>query len=175
MPLVIRDADPDSAADAVGCASVYAPYVTATVISFEETPPTAAEMADRIRAVQLGHPWLLADLDGEVRGYAYAHAFAERAAYRWSCEVSIYLASHARGQGLGRLLYTELLDRLTTLGFRSALAGISQPNEASNCLHLTLGFEQCALYRGIGHKAGAWQDVAWFQRPLGEGASTPPS
>jgi L-amino acid N-acyltransferase YncA len=172
MAVLVRDA---AGRDAIECAQIYAPYVTGTAISFEQSPPTPEQIAGRIREFQRDHAWLVAQRDGEVCGYAYGHAFAQRAAYRWSCEVSIYLAADARGHGLGRELYTHLLDRLALLGYRSALAGITQPNEASNGLHQAMGFEQCALYRGVGYKFEAWHDVAWFQLPLGPGTATPPT
>jgi phosphinothricin acetyltransferase len=164
----------DPGPDAVGCAAIYAPYVTDTVISFEDVAPDADQLAERIRDAQRTHLWLVAERDDEILGYAYAHSFAMRAAYRWSCETSIYLAGAARGQGLGRALYASLLDRLVALGYRTAFAGITQPNEASNGLHRALGFEPCGLYRHVGYKHDAWRDVAWFQRPLGAGPTAPP-
>jgi phosphinothricin acetyltransferase len=178
VEMLVRDAQAiadEPTLDAIGCAQVYAPYVTDTAISFEQTPPTPAEMATRIREVQREYAWLVANQNGRTLGYAYAQPFAARAAYRWSCEVSVYLAPHARGHGLGRALYTRLLDRLTRLGYRNALAGITQPNDASTGLHRTMGFTQCALYRGVGYKLDTWHDVAWYQRALGPGASTAPS
>lgn len=166
MVTVVRDA---SAVDAAACAAIYAPYVTDTTITFEEVPPGTDEMAVRMARAAMSWAWLVAEVDGQVLGYAYGGRFKERSAFRWSCETSVYLAPHAYGRGLGRLLYTELLDRLAARGYRIAVAVITQPNEASMALHRTFGFEQVALLPSIGYKHGAWRDVAWLQRPLGEG------
>ena len=162
---IIRDAGP---ADGAACAAIYAPYVTDTVITFEYAPPTAAEMAARIAAAQRGHAWLvLADQDtGRVAGYAYGHEYHARAAYRWSCEVSVYLEMGRRRTGAGRALYKELLPRLAGRGFRMAIAGVSLPNAASVGLHEAMGFTPVGIYREVGWKLGGWRDVGWWQRLL---------
>jgi L-amino acid N-acyltransferase YncA len=171
MPLQVRDA---SERDAAACAAIYAPYVTDTAISFETEPPTAAEMARRIAAAQRRHAWLVLEDGGRVVGYAYGTAFHSRAAYRWACEVSVYLELGRRRTGGGRMLYEALLARLTERGFRVALAGTTLPNEASVGLHRALGFEPVGTYRRIGFKHGAWHDVAWSQRILAGGDDPPP-
>ena len=114
------------------------------------------------------HTWLMAEVAGVAVGYAYAHPFASRPAYRWACETSIYLAGEHRGRGVGRLLYTALLQRLVARGYRTALAGIALPNEASIALHTGLGYAPAGVYRRVGWKLGAWRDVAWYQRATGE-------
>ncbi len=166
----VRDA---AAADAVACVRIYAPYVTGTAITFEAEPPTVAEMAERIAAAQRTHAWLVLEQEGEVVGYAYGGAFRPRAAYRWSCEVSVYLAPDSRGSGGGRVLYSALLARLTARGFRTAVATLTLPNEPSLRLHRALGFEPAGSFRRIGWKSGSWHDVAWFQRDLEAGADPP--
>jgi len=171
----IRDADP--ARDAAACAAIYAPHVEGSPVSFEERAPDAGEMAARIERVAATHCWLVAERDGEVVGYAYATAFNERPAYRWSAGVSVYIGEAARGQGLGRALYNALFDRLRERGFRMACAGITLPNDASVALHEGLGFEQVGVNREIGWKDGAWHDVGWYQlelTPAGEGPPPDP-
>ncbi len=114
---------------------------------------------------------------GSVVGYAYAHTFNTREAYRWSCETSIYLASEARGNGGGRLLYESLLAQLRLRGYRRAYAGITQPNEASMALHRGVGFVEVGRFSKVGWKDGAWRDVGYWQlalQPLGDGAPAPP-
>jgi phosphinothricin acetyltransferase len=160
----VRDA---TVADAAACAAIYAPYVTDTAVTFEAEPPTVAEIATRIERAQRRHAWLVLEEDSAVVGYAYAGPFKERAAYRWSCEVSVYLDPDRHGQGGGRLLYEALLARLTERGYRMAAAGMTQPNEASGRLHAALGFEPVGTFRAVGWKHGAWRDVLWVQRPLG--------
>ena len=161
---------PAVAADAGACAAIYAPYVRDTAVSFETSPPSAADMAARIAAA---HAWLVADVGGEVVGYAYATRHRERAAYRWACDVSVYLAPPAQGRGLGRVLYTELFNALAARGFVTALAGVALPNDASVGLHRAMGFEDVGVYRNIGFKAGSWHDVLWLQRALGPLPSAP--
>jgi phosphinothricin acetyltransferase len=174
MPeLRIRDADP--ARDAAACAAIYAPHVEGSAVSFEERAPDAAEMAARIERYGASHAWLVADREGEVVGYAYATAFNERWAYRWSAGVSVYVGDAARGRGVGRALYRALFDRLRERGFRMACAGITLPNAASETLHERLGFELVGTNREIGWKDGAWRDVGWYQLELAPAGEGPPA
>jgi phosphinothricin acetyltransferase len=166
----VRDA---TAADAGACAAIYAPYVTGTAITFESVPPDPAEMAGRIATAQRTHAWLVLTEDGRVVGYAYGGPYKARAAYRWSCEVSVYLERGRRRTGAGRALYEALFTRLVARGYRTAVAGMTLPNDASVGLHSALGFQQVGVYRRIGWKHGAWHDVAWTQRELAP-AEDPP-
>jgi phosphinothricin acetyltransferase len=145
MPLLVRSA---IGADAAACAQIYRLYVLDTVITFETEPPTADQMATRIVAARVTHEWLVLEVDGCLAGYAYAHQFNPRAAYQWSVETSIYVARDHLRLGGGRVLYTELLSRLATRGFRRAFAGIAQPNEASNAFHQAFGFGRWAAING---------------------------
>jgi phosphinothricin acetyltransferase len=159
----VRDA---SAADAEACAAIYTPYVTGTAITFELDPPTAEDMAERIAKAQSTHAWLVLEDDGAVVGYAYGGPMKPRPAYRWSCEVSVYVASSHHRTGAGRRLYNALFDRLSERGYRTAVAGVTLPNPASEALHKSLGFDPIGTYRNIGWKFDSWHDVAWSQRPL---------
>ncbi len=169
--MTVRDATVD---DAAACAAIYAPYVTGTAISFETEPPSPAEMARRIVTAQGAHAWLVLTDGPRVLGYAYGGRFAARPAYRWSCEVSVYLRTGLRRTGGGRALYDMLLPRLGGRGYRTAFAGMTLPNDASAGLHRSLGFEPCGTYRRVGWKAGSWHDVVWMQRPLGPTDAAPP-
>jgi L-amino acid N-acyltransferase YncA len=166
----VRDATP---ADAAACAAIYAPYVTDTAISFESEPPDEPEMAARIGAALRTHAWLVLEHDGVVTGYAYGAPFKPRPAYRWSCEVSVYLDRGRRRTGGGRALYEALFDRLAERGFRTAVAVMTLPNDASMALHRALGFETVGTLHRIGWKHGAWRDVAWAQRPLASAPDPP--
>jgi L-amino acid N-acyltransferase YncA len=166
----VRDATED---DAEACAAIYAPYVTDTAITFEYEPPSRAEMARRIAAAQRTHAWLVLEDGGAVVGYAYAGPFKERAAYRWSCEVSVYLEPGRRRSGSGRLLYEALFARLAERGFRTLIAVMTLPNDASEGLHRALGFEPVGTFRRVGWKHGQWRDVAWAQRSIGPGDGPP--
>ena len=138
--------------------------MTESSISFETEPPSAAEMAQRIRAA---HIWLVAERDGKVVGYAYGGQHRSRAAYNWTVEVSAYVDRSAHRTGVGRLLYSELFDQLKARGFRLLVAGITLPNDASVAIHEALGFEPVGVYRNIGYKAGQWWDVGWWQLDMG--------
>jgi L-amino acid N-acyltransferase YncA len=166
----VRDA---SEGDAAACAAIYAPYVIDTAITFETEPPSEADMAKRIAASAQRHAWLVLESDGQVAGYAYGAPFHSRAAYRWACEVSVYLENGRRRTGAGRMLYEALFPRLAERGFRMAVAGMTLPNDASVGLHRAVGFEAVGTYRRIGFKHGRWHDVEWTQRALGDGEDPP--
>lgn len=166
----VRDA---TELDAEACAEIYAPYVLDTAITFESDPPTPAQMAVRIATASKTHAWLVLEDDERVIGYAYGGPFKEREAYRWSCEVSVYLELGRRRTGGGRALYTALLDRLAQRGYRMAAAGMTLPNDASVGLHKAMGFQPVGTYRQIGWKFDAWHDVAWAQRTIGTGDDPP--
>ncbi len=159
----IRDA---TDADAAACAAIYAPYVTDTSLTFELSPPSPEEMAQRITAAQLRHAWIVLEDETGVAGYAYGGTFRTRAAYQWTCEVSVYLEHGRRRRGVGRALYTELLPRLAKRGMNTAIACMTLPNDASVGLHRALGFEDVGVMRRVGYKHGAWHDVAWAQLDL---------
>lgn len=171
--LTIRDAVPGR--DAGACAAIYAPNVEGTPISFEEVAPGTAEMAARIERVGAGHPWLVAERDGAVVGYAYACPHAERVAYRWAADVSVYIAAEHRGEGVGHALYAELFERLRRQGLRTAVAGITLPNPASIALHEGFGFVRVGVLEKIGWKQGAWRDVGWWQLELAPGGAEKPA
>lgn len=156
-----------TAADAAAIAAVYRPYVTDTVISFETDPPDAGEMARRMATEPL-LPWLVAERDGDVTGYAYASAHRTRAAYRWGADVSVYLRADERGRGTGRALYSRLFELLRDLGYLAAYAGITLPNPASVGLHESMGFRPVGVYRSVGYKLGGWHDVGWWQLALAD-------
>ena len=158
--------------DVAGIHEVYAPVVEDTAISFETVPPSPEELAQRVARTMPRYPWLVA-AGAHVLGYAYGHRFAERAAYAWSVETSIYVRETARGQRVGSTLYRALLTLLAAQGYRQAYAGIALPNPASVGLHEALGFEHVGTYRDVGFKFERWHDVGWWQRPLTEGDVVP--
>jgi L-amino acid N-acyltransferase YncA len=145
---------------------IYAPFCESTPVSFETEVPTVEEMARRISKTLPYHPWLVCDLGGQLLGYAYASKHRERAAYRWSVDVSVYVREGRRRAGLGRALYTSLFAILRLQGFTTALAGTTLPNPGSVGLHTAMGFLPVGVYRAIGFKCGQWHDVAWWQLPL---------
>jgi L-amino acid N-acyltransferase YncA len=170
MSRTVRDG---AAADAEACAAIYAPYVRDTAVTFELEPPDGAEFTRRIAAAAARHVWLVLEDDGRVTGCAYGGPSWERAAYRFACEVSVYLELGLRRSGGGRALYDALLPRLARAGYRTAVAGMTLPNPATVGLHRAFGFEPVGQFRRVGWKHGRWHDVAWAQRELGDAAGPP--
>jgi phosphinothricin acetyltransferase len=162
--MLVRNADP--ARDASACAAIYAPYVRDTAISFEEEPPDAGELRQRIERISQTHPWLVAEQDGDLVGYAYGCPHRERAAYRWVADVSVYVDQRHQRRGIGRALYAALLGLLERQGLHVACAGVTLPNDASVAIHESLGFRPVGVYRRIGFKLGAWWDVGWWELEL---------
>ena len=162
-PANIRPATQD---DAKALLLIYAPIVENTVISFEDVPPTVEDMQRRISDNSASHAFLVAERNGDVLGYAYGSPHRARAAYRTSADVTAYVAESARRSGIGRALYTELLDRLKRKGFHAAFAGIALPNPASIALHESVGFAPLGVYREVGFKFGRYHDVGWWQKLL---------
>jgi L-amino acid N-acyltransferase YncA len=158
----------DASRDAEACAAIYAPFVTDGLASLEELPPSAGEMGERIQRISAGYPWLVAELDGEVFGYAYGSQHHERSAYRWAANVAVYIAASHHRRGIGRALYGALLPLLLRQGLYVACAGITLPNRASVALHESFGFAPVGIYRRIGFKFGQWHDVGWWQTQLHE-------
>ena len=145
-------------------------YIANTSIHFGYEPIAAGEL----RALwqdKPKYPWLVDDHDG-VRAYAKGGTWRDRAAYQWTVETGIYVADGARGAGIGRALYAALLAELAARGFRSAVAGVTLPNDASIRLHERLGFTAVGVFRDAGFKLDAWHDVAWFQLPLVKGGGS---
>jgi len=164
-PPRVRLATPD---DAGAIASIYAYYVANTPISFEVAPPSKDEVRGRIERTLQRFPYLVCETEGRVVGYAYASRHHERAAYDWSCEVSVYVENGMHRRGIGRALYAALLALLRRLGYFTVLAGITVPNDGSVGLHTAMGFRQAGLNRNVGYKDGRWWDVAYVEMPLQE-------
>ncbi len=160
--------------DAEALRAIYAPVVAKTAISFEVEPPDEAEMRRRIRETLRTHPWLVAQDEGAVVGYAYATSHRSRAAYQWSVDVSVYVHEAHRKKGHALTLYRALLAALRLQGFVNAYAGIALPNPPSVRLHDALGFESVGVYERVGFKAGAWRDVGWWQLRLQDCPTPPP-
>jgi phosphinothricin acetyltransferase len=157
---VIRQAN---ISDASRIAEIYAPYVTDTAISFEETPPDTGEIARRMESA---HLWLVDEDDGVIEGYAYGTPWRSRHAYRFTVETTVYVAVGHHGRGIGRRLYEELLERLRDLGFVTAVAGITLPNDQSVEFHRALGFSDVGTFPKVGYKFDTWYDTGWMSRAL---------
>ena len=171
MSPVIRVATVD---DAQRIAEIYAPAVLERVTSFELVPPSAEEMGSRVTKVQAQYPWLVCELDGRVIGYAYASTHNDRAAYRWSVDVAVYVGGELHRRGVGTALYASLFEVLGLQNICNVYAGITLPNAASEGMHSRAGFKLVGTYHHVGYKFGAWHDVAWFERAILPAAVNPP-
>lgn len=159
--------------DAAAIQAIYAPFVERTAISFELKPPSIEEMAQRICATLPTYPYLVAERDGQVVGYAYASQHRAREAYRWSVDVTVYVSPQAHRSGIGRALYERLLSILQRQGFHAAYAGIALPNPGSVGLHKSLGFMHIGTYPEVGFKNDKWHDVGYWRKALND--SSPPT
>lgn len=174
MTDVIR---PATEADLPAIAAIYGDAVASSTASFETEPPTLAEMTRRFEVLHAGgFPYLVAERDGAVAGYAYAGPYHQRAAYRSTLEDSIYVARTARGGGVGRRLLAALIAASEQIDCRTLVAIIAESGSpASIALHASLGFTPVGTLAGVGHKHGRWLDVTLMQRSLGPGRSLPPT
>lgn len=170
MSATVRVADEG---DAEAITDIYAPVVEETHISFETTPPSPDEMADRIRNTLERFPWLVCVHDGSVVGYSYVSPHEDRPAYQWGVDVSVYVAEGWRRHGVARCLYESLFALLREQGLYTAYAVIALPNHGSVGLHESLGFERVALYEQAGYKHGDWHDVGHWERSLQRRPASP--
>ncbi len=167
IPVLVRGV---CAADLDGISRICNHYIGHTVATFEEAPVAAATLAARIGEIRAaGLPWLTAEREGRIAGYAYASKWKGRCAYRHSVESTVYVDPGATAQGIGSRLYEALLEELRERGIHTVIGGIALPNPASVALHERLGFEQIARFREVGFKFGRWIDVGYWQLVLGDG------
>lgn len=161
-----------SVADAQELLRIYAPYTQGTA-SFEDGPPSLEEFAARVREISSVYPYIVCEEDGQIAGYAYAHLYKERAAYRWNVETTVYVRQGMHRRGVGRALMTRLLALLARQGVRMAYSCITLPNPGSVGLHASLGFSEAGVLTDAGWKNGAWRDVVWMQKRVTQAQSAP--
>lgn len=163
----IRFADPMR--DSAAILAVYAPYIEKTAITFEIEIPSQKDFAQRVAGIAAQFPYLLLEIDGELAGYAYAHRQAERAAFDWNAELSIYLKEGCTGKGLGRTLYSLLEELLAMQGYVNFFGVITASNATSIAMHTKMGYRLVGLHEHTGYKFGQWHDVAWMHRRVHDG------
>ncbi|MEM1294510.1 MAG: arsinothricin resistance N-acetyltransferase ArsN1 family B [Verrucomicrobiota bacterium] len=157
---MIRPAKPQ---DYEAIRDIYNYYIAETIVTFEEELVTTDEIASRVEETTASFPWLVAEEDGKITGYAYARTWHPRSAYRFSVESTVYLAKGQEGKGIGSALYAALLPELKSLGLHSVIAGISLPNDGSIAIHEKFGFKKAAHYHEVGRKFDRWIDVGYWQ------------
>lgn len=151
--------------DAQKILDIYARYID-TSVTFEWPLPTIEEFEERIRNVLKMYPYLVAEDNGHILGYAYAHRAQLRAAYRWNSELSIYIDQNHRCRGIGSILYKKLISLCALQGIHTVYGVVTLPNDASCALHQSLGFHKAAHLSNAGYKSGAWHDVLWFEKEI---------
>lgn len=161
--LSVRPATP---ADLPAIADIYGHEARTGTATFDTEPRSLAEWSRRLDASEPGDHLLVGEVDGAVLGYAHAAAYRVKPAYRHTRETSIYLSPLAQGRGLGRVMYDDLLARLTADGVHLVVAGVAQPNAGSTALHRACGFTEVGVMREVGWKFETWIDVAWWQKTL---------
>jgi L-amino acid N-acyltransferase YncA len=162
-------------ADVVAIQAIYANHVLHGTASFELTPPTLEEMRQRrADVVAKDLPYLVAEQNGVVVGYAYVTPYRPRPAYRFTVEDSVYVQEGLAGQGIGSLLLAKIIKICTAKGYRQLMAVVGDASAASVSLHERHGFKLAGTFKAVGYKFGAWRDTAMLQRSLGEGDQTDP-
>jgi L-amino acid N-acyltransferase YncA len=167
---------PAASPDLAAITQIYGDAVMHGTASFEIVPPDEAEMTRRFRALQDGgYPYLVAEIDGVVAGYAYAGPYRARPAYNWTVEDSVYIAADAQRRGIGRALLERLIQEAERRGYRQMIAVVGDSRQAASIeLHRALGFTLVGTLVSVGFKHGRWLDSVLMQRPLGAGDTTAP-
>lgn len=160
MPYTLRTV---AERDAVDICAIYNPLIATSIITFEQEEVSAEEMAGRIRTICSEYPYFVAERGGTVIGYAYASRWRTRAAYQYTVETTVYVHPDRKHAGVGRALYTQLLDELRRRNFHAAIGGISLPNDASVGFHEAFGFQPIGIHPQVGRKFNQWVDVGFWQ------------
>lgn len=153
---------------------IYEPYITDTTVTFEYSVPEYGDFLKKFRSITEKYPWIVAEYDGQVIGYAYADVpFSTRSAYAWDVDVSVYLDQSQVGQGVGKILYTALHAILALCGYKNSYALITGENLGSMRFHSAFGYKRAGVMEKSGYKFGRWLDVAWYGYALSERAPDP--
>lgn len=159
--------------DAADILEIYKKYIKNTRVTFEIEVPTTDAFRERMERIMAQFPWLVCEIDGKIAGYAYGSKHGERAAYRWSADLSVYIDEPYHRYGLGTALYTALLELLRMQGYFTVYAGVSTPNPKSEAFHTAFGFRNLGEFKNAGYKLGCWCGVSWYELVLNEYVSEP--
>jgi L-amino acid N-acyltransferase YncA len=149
--------------DAESILAIYRPFIENTPVSFEESVPTVEQFWERIQKTLQDYPWLVCEINRDIAGYSYATSHRQRASYRWTKEVSVYVHLDYKRRGIGFGLYTALIELLKLQGVKNILAGITLPNKGNVAFHEKFGFTRIGVYKAVGFKLGRWHDVGWWE------------
>ena len=159
--------------DAEGILSIYQPYIENTSFTFETETPSLDAFKERINTYLISFPWLVCEINGIIAGYTYGGKHRERTAYQWCVESSIYIHDDFQKHGIGKALYSALIEILSKQGFRNVYAVINLPNDRSVQFHENCGFEYFATYEKVGYKLGKWKNVGWWKLSVNEYGDEP--
>lgn len=168
--MIIRNIKSD---DIISVLNIYAPFIANSTVTFENEIPNIDSFTNRIEHYVASFPWLVADVDGKIAGYAYASKYRDREAYQWMVECSIYLDPDFAGKGIAKNLYNALFEILKIQGIYKVFAVIGLPNLKSVSFHEKMGFTWFATYKNVGYKLGKWLNVGWWELILSEPKDTP--
>jgi len=155
-------------ADAEEILGIYEPYVSGTAITFECEIPSVDEFGNRMKEISADYPYIVCMSNEKIVGYAYAHTQRERAAYQWNAELSVYINQNYQRRGMGKILYGALIEILKLQNVRNVYGVVTFPNENSERLHEYFGFKKLGVFNNTGYKSGAWHDVMWFEKTIGD-------
>lgn len=153
--------------DTIDVLKIYEPYIRDTAVTFECEVPSVDEFCDRIKGISAVYPYPVCLIDGKIAGYAYANKHRERAAYRWNAELSVYIDQSYQRLGIGKALYTCLIEILSLQNIQNVYGGVTSPNLNSEKLHEFFGFKKLGTYHNTGCKFHRWYDVTWFEKAIG--------
>ena len=159
--------------DAYSILEIYAPYVSDTSITFEIDVPSIKEMQKRVKNISSVFPWFVYEEGNEIKGYAYATKHRERAAYRWSVDFTVYVRMDSQHRGIGKTLFSKLIESVSVLGYYNAFGVITIPNDKSIALHESFGFINAGIKKNCGYKLGKWHDVGVWQLKLRDAEGEP--
>lgn len=162
-----------AAEDAEAILNIYKTYIENTRVTFEIEVPTIEEFRERMERITDRFPWIVCEIDGRIVGYAYGSKHGERAAYRWSADLSVYIRENYHRYGVGTALYTVLLELLRKQGYYTVYAGVATPNPKSEAFHTDFGFRNLGEFKNAGYKLGRWCGVSWYELVLSEYVSEP--
>jgi len=152
--------------DAAAILRIYEEYIKNTRVTFEIEVPTVSAFEARMEGITAQFPWLVCEVDGEIAGYAYGSKHGERAAYRWSVDLSVYINEKFHRRGIATALYRALIEILRRQGYFTVYAGVSTPNPKSEAFHEAFGFRNLGEFKNVGYKLGKWCGVVWYELPL---------
>lgn len=153
-------------ADIAAMLEIYRPYVESTTVSFEYETPSLEEFSARFERITGSFPWLVAEEDGVIAGYAYADRAFERRAYAWDADLSVYIDRRFQGRGIGRRFYELLEEALFFMGYVHVYALVTEENASSRAFHEAMGYEKMCVMKDVGFKMGKWLDVIWYEKTL---------